>query len=107
MASYDYDFLVIGAGAAGSSAVTTIDAHNQRVALVERHVLGGTCLNYGCDPTKTLLHIANEYYQAQHAGRYGLLIPETSFVWADVQSYVRAVIKRLRGGTLEEARANL
>ena len=107
MASYDYDFLVIGAGAAGSSAVTTIDAHNQRVALVERHVLGGTCLNYGCDPTKTLLHIANEYYQAQHAGRYGLLIPETSFVWADVQSYVREVIKRLRGGTLEEARANL
>ncbi len=107
MAHYDYDLLVIGAGAAGSSAVTTIDTHNLRVGLVERHVLGGTCLNYGCDPTKTFLHIANERYHAEHAGRYGLRIPEAAFVWVDVQSYVQQVIKRLRGGTLEEARAEL
>lgn len=107
MAHYDYDLLVIGAGAAGSSAVTTIDTHNLRVGLVERHVLGGTCLNYGCDPTKTLLHIANERYHAQYARPYGLRIPEAGFVWSDVQSYVQQVIKRLRGGTLEEAHAEL
>ena len=107
MAHYDYDLLVIGAGAAGSSAVTTIDTHNLRVGLVERHVLGGTCLNYGCDPTKTLLHIANERYHAEHAGPYGLRIPEAGFVWVDVQSYVQQVIKHLRGGTLEEAHAEL
>ena len=107
MAHYDYDLLVIGAGAAGSSAVTTIDTHNLRVGLVERHVLGGTCLNYGCDPTKTLLHIANERHHAQHAGRYGLRIPEAAFVWVDVQSYVQQVIKRLRGGTLNLRRKAL
>jgi len=54
---HDYDLLVIGAGAAGSSAATTVDKEGKRVGLVECSMLGGTCLNYGCDPTKTLLHI--------------------------------------------------
>lgn len=107
MANYDYDFLVIGAGAAGSSAVTTVDARNLRVGLVERHRLGGTCLNYGCDPTKTLLHIAGELYQAQKADRFGLRIPDVKFEWSKVQEYVHQVIHRLRGGSLEEARADL
>src|SRR5579863_2397447 len=104
---YDYDFLAIGAGAAGSSAVTALDAHKLRVGLVERHKLGGTCLNYGCDPTKALLHIAQELYQARRAARYGLRIPEANFEWAQVQAYVHQIIHRLRGGSLEEARHSL
>ena len=107
MAKVDYDLLVIGAGAAGSSAVTTIEKNGRRVALVERNLLGGTCLNYGCDPTKTLLHVARLLYQANHAGRYGLRIPTAMFEWKDVQAWVQQVIKRLRGGTLEEAHTSL
>jgi pyruvate/2-oxoglutarate dehydrogenase complex dihydrolipoamide dehydrogenase (E3) component len=56
MAKDEYDLLVIGAGAAGSSAVTTVAKNGRHVALVERNLLGATCLNYGCNPTKTLLH---------------------------------------------------
>src|SRR5205823_586254 len=71
-----YDLLVIGAGAAGSTAATTAAGQGAHVALVERDKIGGTCLNYGCDPTKTLIHIAQMLYQAHHAQKYGLHIPE-------------------------------
>lgn len=62
MAKEKYDLLVIGAGAAGSSAVTSIARKGKRVALLERNLLSGTCLNYGCDPTKTLLHVARIHH---------------------------------------------
>src|SRR5438874_3008109 len=107
MVKGEYDLLVIGAGAAGSSAVTTAVKNGKRVALVERNLLGGTCLNYGCDPTKTLLHSAYLLYQAHRANRYGLRIPSATYEWKDVQERVQQVIRDLRGGTLEEAQANL
>ncbi len=74
MAKHEYDLLVIGSGAAGSTAATTAAKNGVRVALIERDKIGGTCLNYGCDPTKTLLHTASLLYQAQHAEKYGLRI---------------------------------
>lgn len=46
-------------------------------------------------------------YQSRHVNRYGLRIPTATFEWKDVQASVQRVIKRLRGGTLEEAQANL
>src|SRR5437588_4718140 len=102
-----YDLLVIGAGAAGSSAVNSAAKNGKRVALVERNLLGGTCLNYGCDPTKTMLHSAHILYNAKHAKRYGLRITDATFEWNDIQKRVQDVITQLRGGTLKEAQANL
>src|SRR5258708_1655710 len=55
-----YDLLDIGAGAAGGLSACTAVARGARVAQIERDKIGGTCLNYGCDPTKTLLHSAQE-----------------------------------------------
>jgi len=107
MAKQAYDLLVIGAGAAGSAAVSSVDKHKLRVGLVERNTLGGTCLNYGCDPTKTMIHVAQLLYAAQHANRFGLRIPQATFEWHDVLACVEQVINRLRGGTLEEAQAEL
>ncbi|GCE13966.1 dihydrolipoyl dehydrogenase family protein [Tengunoibacter tsumagoiensis] len=98
-----YDLIVLGAGAAGSTAAATAAAQGAHVALVERDQLGGTCLNYGCDPTKTLLAIAHRLYQARHSAPYGLFIPTVTVDWQQVQSYVRQVIQRIRGGTPEEA----
>ena len=107
MTEQTYDFLVIGAGAAGSSAVSAARKGGRRVALVERNILGGTCLNYGCDPTKTLLHTARLLYQARHAERDGLCIPQAQADWTQVLARVQQVIKQLRGGTNEEASAQL
>ena len=103
MAKQHYDLLVIGSGAAGSSAVTSVDNKGLRIALVERGKLGGTCLNYGCDPTKTMLSIANLLYEARHASKYGLRIPQVQADWEAVQQWVHDIIERLRGGTPEEA----
>jgi dihydrolipoamide dehydrogenase len=102
-----YDLLVIGAGAAGSAAATTAVGQDARVALVERDKIGGTCLNYGCDPTKTLIHIAEMLYQARHAQKYGLHISEASTDWSAVEQYVHQVINDIRGGTSQEASREL
>ncbi len=102
-----YDLLVIGAGPAGGSAAATAAERGARVALVERDQLGGTCLNYGCDPTKTLLHTAHLLYQARRAGRYGLRIPSAEADWPAVMAHVKRTIDKMRGGSDEQARANL
>ncbi|GAC1468439.1 MAG: hypothetical protein PVS3B3_32490 [Ktedonobacteraceae bacterium] len=78
-----------------------------RVALIERDQIGGTCLNYGCDPTKTLLFIADLLHRTRHATRYGLHIPRASFHWEEVQAYVQNIINDMRGGSTDEAGAEL
>jgi pyruvate/2-oxoglutarate dehydrogenase complex dihydrolipoamide dehydrogenase (E3) component len=107
MAENDYDVIVIGAGGAGSTAATTAARMGKRVALIERDKLGGTCLNYGCDPTKTLLHTAHMLYHARHAAALGLRIPHANADWALVQAHVREVQERIRGGTPEQAHAGI
>lgn len=108
MTTQIYDLIVIGAGGAGSTAATTAAAkYGARVALIERDKLGGTCLNYGCDPTKTLLHTAQVLYQAQHAAELGVRIPIVEFDWPAVQAHVQQVLTRIRGGTMEEGAADL
>ena len=107
MTKRQYDVLVIGAGAAGSTVATTMTEQGVRVALIERDKIGGTCLNYGCDPTKTLLFIANFLYQAQRAGRFGLHIEAPSVRWQEVQAYVHHAISEIRGGSSAEAQAEL
>ena len=102
-----YDLLVIGAGAAGSTAASNAAQNGARIALVERDSIGGTCLNYGCDPTKTLIYIAGMLYHARHADQFGLHISEASFEWASVISWVHQAINRIRGGTSEEAAREL
>ena len=107
MAENEYDLIVIGSGGAGSTAATTAASMGKRIALIERDKLGGTCLNYGCDPTKTLLHTAHMLYQARHASALGLRIPQAEADWTAVQAHVRQVQEIIRGGTPEQARAGI
>ncbi|HUP27664.1 MAG TPA: NAD(P)/FAD-dependent oxidoreductase [Chloroflexia bacterium] len=102
-----YDLLVIGAGAAGSTAASTAAGNGARVALVEDDKLGGTCLNYGCDPTKTLLSVARRLYEARHSERFGLHIDNARVEWKDVLCHVNGVIEKIRGGTPQEARESI
>ncbi len=107
MAKNEYDLIVIGAGGAGSTAANNAVKMGKRVALIERDKLGGTCLNYGCDPTKTLLHTAHLLYHAQHASNLGLIFPQATADWKKVQAHVRKVIETIRGGTLAQANAGI
>lgn len=101
---HKYDVIIIGAGAAGSTAVEILNEQGKSVALIEREALGGTCLNYGCDPTKTMLHSADLLQQARRANQYGLRIESPQVDWTALQERVRSVQNAMRGGTPSQAR---
>src|ERR687886_1140836 len=66
-----YNLVVIGAGPAGLIAAAGAAGLGARVALVERHLMGGDCLNYGCVPSKALLRCATASADVRNVGQYG------------------------------------
>jgi pyruvate/2-oxoglutarate dehydrogenase complex dihydrolipoamide dehydrogenase (E3) component len=67
-----YDAIIIGTGQAGPSLALKLAGTGQRVAVIERHRFGGTCVNTGCIPTKTLLASARVAYLARRASNFGV-----------------------------------
>lgn len=76
-----YNLVVIGAGTAGLVSAAGAAALGARVALIERHLMGGDCLNYGCVPSKALIRAARAAYSLRDATRFGLRSedPEVDF----------------------------
>src|SRR6266705_890043 len=71
-----YDAIVIGTGQAGPSLAVRLAADTgMKVAIIERKRFGGTCVNNGCIPTKTLVASARAAHVARRAGDYGVTIP--------------------------------
>jgi pyruvate/2-oxoglutarate dehydrogenase complex dihydrolipoamide dehydrogenase (E3) component len=85
-----YQLLIVGAGAAGLVAAETAAALGVRVALIERHLIGGTCLNTGCVPSKTLVRTARLYAEMRNARRYGARMPD------DIEVDFAAAMERVR-----------
>src|SRR6516162_10359244 len=69
-----YDAIVIGTGQAGPSLAVRLAGTGMRVAIIERKRFGGTCVNNGCIPTKTLIASARTAHVARRAGDYGVTI---------------------------------
>jgi len=69
-----FDSIVVGTGQSGPSLAQRLAQAGQRVAVVERDRFGGTCVNYGCIPTKTLVASARVARQVQRAAEYGILL---------------------------------
>ncbi len=69
-----FDAIVIGAGQAGPSLVGRLTAAGQNVAIIERHLFGGTCVNTGCKPTKTMVASAYAAHLARRGAEYGVMI---------------------------------
>ena len=68
----NFDAIVIGAGQAGPSLAGRLTAAGMRVALIERNLFGGTCVNTGCMPTKTLVASAYAAHVARRGADYGV-----------------------------------
>ena len=92
MADTSYDVIVLGSGPGGYVAAIRAAQLGLKTAIVERELLGGICLNWGCIPTKALLRSAEVFHQMQHAKAYGL---SATGVAADLA----AVVQRSRGAT--------
>jgi pyruvate/2-oxoglutarate dehydrogenase complex dihydrolipoamide dehydrogenase (E3) component len=75
-----YNLVVIGAGTAGLVAAAGAAGLGARVALVEKHLLGGDCLNYGCVPSKALLRAARAFADVRDASNFGVRVPEGAVV---------------------------
>jgi len=70
-----FDAIVIGGGQAGPSLAGRLTAAGMQVAIIERNLFGGTCVNTGCIPTKALVASAEIDYQARRAAEFGIVVP--------------------------------
>jgi pyruvate/2-oxoglutarate dehydrogenase complex dihydrolipoamide dehydrogenase (E3) component len=95
-----YDLVVVGAGTAGLVAAEAAAAQGAKVALIERHLLGGTCLNIGCVPSKAILRTSRLYAEMRDADRYGACIS------GDIRVDFAAVMQRVRGVRARISRAD-
>lgn len=93
-----FDVIVIGGGPGGYTAAAKASALGGKAAVVERRALGGTCLNLGCIPTKTLLKSTEVLEGVKKAGDFGVDIGEVKVSADKMLSRKQAVIKRLNTG---------
>jgi dihydrolipoamide dehydrogenase len=92
-----FDLVVIGAGPGGYVAAIRGAQHGKKVAIIEKESLGGTCLNWGCIPTKALLHTAEQYQEMQHDdGIFNL--KDTSYNWGNIIKRSRGVAEKMSQG---------
>ena len=97
--THTFDILVLGAGPGGYIAALKAAQLGAKVAIVEKHHLGGTCLNYGCIPSKALLASAELLHGIHHARDYGITVPPgVTYDWSAIQGRKDKVLRQLRGG---------
>ncbi|HET6493180.1 MAG TPA: FAD-dependent oxidoreductase, partial [Burkholderiales bacterium] len=91
--SFDRNLVVIGAGSAGLVAAYIAAAVKAKVTLVEKHKMGGDCLNTGCVPSKALIRSAKLVATLRRAGEFGLKHAAAEFDFADIMERVQRVIR--------------
>ncbi len=91
-----YDVIVIGAGPGGYVAAIKASQTGKKVALVEKGDLGGTCLNVGCIPTKTLISNAHALHTIEHAADFGIHVGEISIDFAKMKERKDGVVSKIR-----------
>ena len=94
----DYQLIVIGAGPGGYTAALRAAKLGLHAAIVERREVGGTCLNRGCIPTKTLLHASQVYRDAVDGAGMGVHAAGATFNMEEIFTFKRSVSEKLRGG---------
>ncbi len=88
---------VIGGGPAGYVAAITAARQGQHVIVIEQSKLGGTCLNEGCMPTKSLLEGAETYEKVMRAGHFGIDVAQSGVMinWPGMQKYKNTIVNKL------------
>ena len=90
--------VVLGGGPAGDVAALRAAQLGAQVTMIERAELGGTCLNWGCIPTKALLATADLLRRVRHADEFGLVVPEVSVDFTKMMSRKEDIVLKMRGG---------
>ena len=108
MANASYDIAVIGGGPAGYVAAIRAAQLGAKVVIFERDVMGGTCLNRGCIPTKTYMKTAESIQTIRHAGARGIKVDAASLSvdMPAIVKYKNGVVKKLTDGVAALIRSN-
>ena len=101
-----FNVVVIGAGPGGFRAARRCAQRGASVAVIEKEFVGGTCLNWGCIPSKTLLASAHLLLRARSAAEMGIDIPSATPNWAKIQERREAIVAGLRKGMMGGAKAS-
>ncbi len=99
MTTIQYDAIVIGAGQAGGPLSTALARAGWKVAIIEREHVGGTCINEGCTPTKTMVASARVAYLARRAADYGVHTGPISVDMTVVRKRKRDIVESFRSGS--------
>jgi pyruvate/2-oxoglutarate dehydrogenase complex dihydrolipoamide dehydrogenase (E3) component len=94
-----YDAIIIGAGQSGGPLSTAFANAGWKTAIIEREHIGGTCINEGCTPTKTMVASARVAYLANRAGDYGIHTGPISVDLTVVRKRKRDIVESFRGGS--------
>lgn len=92
-----YDAIVVGAGQAGSPLARALAGKGWRVAIVEGNQVGGTCVNFGCTPSKTLVGSARAMHMARRGDEFGFHAGEVTVDFARAMERQRDIVQRMRG----------
>jgi dihydrolipoamide dehydrogenase len=106
MASINVDAIVIGAGPGGYHAAIRLGQLGKNVVCFDRDEVGGVCLNWGCIPTKALLHVGEITRQIDHASEIGIKVPKAEIDRAGVAAFKEKVVKANVGGVGQLFKAN-
>ncbi|MBE5965970.1 MAG: dihydrolipoyl dehydrogenase [Lachnospiraceae bacterium] len=101
-----YDLMVIGSGPGGYVAAIKAAKMGRRTAVIEKREIGGTCLNRGCIPTKTLMYTSHLYAKAQEFRELGISCKELSYDLNRIQDRKDAVVDKIRQGIRSLLAAN-
>jgi len=100
------DVVVIGGGPGGYPAAIRAAQLGRQVLLVERHKLGGECLNYGCIPSKALIHAGNVVHTIRRASEWGVDVSGVKVDMGRLQAWKSSVVDRLVGGVAQLCKGN-
>lgn len=98
METQKFDIAVIGAGPGGYVAAIKASQYGKKIVLIEKQYLGGTCLNTGCIPTKTLISNAHVMHTVQHAADFGITTGSISFDYSKMKQRKDSVVEKMRKG---------
>jgi pyruvate/2-oxoglutarate dehydrogenase complex dihydrolipoamide dehydrogenase (E3) component len=94
-----YDAIILGSGQAGNPLAVALAQKGKRTAMIERAAVGGTCVNYGCTPTKTMVASAEVAYLARRAQEYGVNVGDVSVDMPAVRERKRGMVNKWREGS--------
>ena len=93
-----YDGIIIGSGQGANPLARALAGTGWKTALIERQYVGGTCINYGCTPTKTMVASGRVAYLARRAGDYGVQVGKIEIDMGKVRERKRAIVQSFRQG---------